>query len=80
VRGRTSRLYGLRPTLPQAERHTLPSLVGLALEVAQKSARLAGHLVGAIIVLAQELKVGLRLTHGAEDDKVEPVEGAAGQR
>jgi hypothetical protein len=31
-------------------------------------------------VLAQELEVGTRLTDGAEDDQVEPLEGAAGKR
>jgi hypothetical protein len=80
VRGRAGRRYGLSPTLPQAERQTLTLLVGLALEVAQEAASLEGLLVGAVVVLAQEVEVRARPTDGAEDDQVEPLESAAGKR
>src|SRR5215211_1721818 len=75
VGGRAGRLYGLLPRLPQAERQTLASLVGLALEVAQETAGLEGLLVGTVVVLAQEVKVGAWPPHRAEDDQVEPLEG-----
>src|SRR5215211_4632945 len=52
VRGRAGRFYGMPPRLPQAERQTLASLVGLALEVAQETAGFEGLLVGAVVVLA----------------------------
>src|ERR671911_595998 len=80
VRGRAGRLYSLLPRLPQAEREALASLVSLALEVAQKTAGLQGLLVGAVVVLAQEVEVGARPTDGAEDYQVEPLKGAAGKR
>jgi hypothetical protein len=38
---------------------------------------LEGILVGAVVVLAKEVEVGARPTHGAEDDQVEPLKGAA---
>src|SRR5829696_1574919 len=80
VRDCTNRLYGLLPRLPQAERQALAPLVSLALEVAKQASGIEGLRVGSVVVLAQELEIGVRPTHGAEDDQVEPVEGTAGER
>jgi len=57
----------------------LAPLVRVAFEVAEEAAYLQCLLVGAVVVLAQEVEIRLRPPHGAEGYQVESLEGAAGE-
>src|SRR5215218_9553583 len=79
VRGGACGVPGLLARLPEAERQALAPLVRVAFEVAEEAAYLQCLLVGAVVVLAQEVEIRLRPPHGAEGYQVESLEGAAGE-
>src|SRR5919112_3654525 len=66
VGGGARRFSGAFSRLPEAEREAFAPLVGVALEVLEEATGTQGFLVGAVVVLAQEVEVGVGPPHGTE--------------
>src|SRR5215211_1741323 len=73
VRGGACGVPGLLARLPEAERQALAPLVRVAFEVAEEAARRKRLLESAVVVLAQEVEIRLRLPYGTEDYQVKPL-------